>query len=148
MQLFCKQCSWFWSANRAGPVQKSSILTEGQGWAALQHVVLLVPGHKSGQTCAKIVHFNRGSRPGSPSARGAPGSELQTGPDLFTKRPFEPRVKAVHPFITRCSWFRAANRAGPEQKRPFFNPGGQGRAALQHTVLLFWAANLAGPEQK
>jgi hypothetical protein len=38
--------------------KKSSILTEGQGRAALPHAVLLVPGRKPGRTWAKIVHFN------------------------------------------------------------------------------------------
>jgi hypothetical protein len=66
----------------AGPVQTSSILTEGQGSAALQHAVLLVPSRKPGRTCAKIVHFNQGSRPYSSSASSAPSSRPQTWLDL------------------------------------------------------------------
>ncbi len=61
----------------------------GQGKAAaLQHAVLLVPGRKPGRTCVKIVHFNRGSRQCSPSARSASGSGPQTVPDLCKYSPF------------------------------------------------------------
>jgi hypothetical protein len=55
----------------------------GQGQAAaLQHAMLLVLGSKPGRTCAKIVHFNRGSGPLSTSARSNPSFGPQTGPDL------------------------------------------------------------------
>jgi hypothetical protein len=83
----------------------------GKGQAAtLQHAVLLVPGRKPGRTCAKIVHFNPGSG-----------------------------VRALQPFSTQCSWFRAANRAGPEPKLFFLliQVIGQTAAmALQQAFLL------------